>query len=76
MDIRPQIAFLGDYFDGGFHQGPSDGEWTNKSPANHSEIVAKVSYSYQHIDQACDCAQKAFVGWSALSLQELSLIHI
>ena len=61
METYKPIDFLGDYIEGHFIQPlKSDGEVSIHSPGNLDEHVGTISYTYAHIDQACD----------------LSLIHI
>lgn len=65
------IPFLGNYINGEFHsQGLKDEEWSNLSPANHSEVVANCKTSYSHVDECVVSAKKAFVNWSNLKMEE------
>ena len=59
------IPFLGDYINGEFHLPTrKDGSFTNQSPANLAEEVCRLSFSYEHVDQACEAARRAFIEWS------------
>ncbi len=63
------IAYLGDYIQGQFIKSErEDGVIENKSPADLSESVINVPYTYQNVDRACEAAKKAFAEWSALPL--------
>jgi len=65
------IPFLGNFINGEFHsQGLKDEEWSNLSPANHSEVVANCKTSYSHVDECVVSAKKAFVNWSNLKMEE------
>lgn len=64
-------AYLGDYINGEFVKCEnSDGSWENSSPADHSEQVYAGEFCVAHVDQAVESAQKAYLPWARLSLQE------
>ena len=61
----------GNFVDGTF-QLPSDpnGEWAAKSPADFSDEICKVRYSYSSIDDAVKAARAAFHPWRRKSFAE------
>lgn len=64
-------TFLGDFISGRFTKSNRpDGNFKDFSPADLKDEVMHVSYSYEHVDQACDAAKKAFLPWARLSLAE------
>ncbi len=69
-DLKP-MDYLGDYINGGFVKpSKSDGEWEIQSPADLKDRVFSVEYSYDHIEQACQAAKKAYKSWRYTSLEE------
>jgi succinylglutamic semialdehyde dehydrogenase len=62
---------LGDFVDGRF-KIPSDpsGEWVGKSPADFTDEIGRVRYSYASAEEAIHAANRAFESWRHLSLDE------
>ena len=65
MEKLDPIPFKGDYINGEFVTAAKPtGSFTKSSPANLSEEVLHVDYHYDHVDQACESARRAFLEWS------------
>ena len=47
-----------------------DGSFTSTSPADFSDQVLEVEFKFDHIEQACKNARKAFLSWSDKSMEE------
>lgn len=68
---RTSFQFRGQFVGGEF-KVPADpsGEWTVRSPADLSDEVLHVRYSYRAIDEAVSSARAAFSKWRKLPPQE------
>ncbi len=70
MSLTP-MPFLGDYIDGRFVIPSSpDGELKILSPADLRDHVITVKHKLDSVDAAVNSAQKAFLPWARLSLDE------
>jgi succinylglutamic semialdehyde dehydrogenase len=62
-----EIKFRGDLIGGEFTLPERvDGQFLKQSPADLSDTILRVEFSYDHIDQAVKAARKAFADWSML----------
>lgn len=60
FELKPK----GNYIDGEFHfQFDSSGEWTAKSPADFTDVLGQVRYSYASVDEAVKSARTALDFW-------------
>lgn len=70
---KAQFTFQsqGNFIAGQF-QRPSEvnGEWVGKSPADFSDEVAKIQYSYASVDESVHAASGAFRSWKKTPLTE------
>lgn len=65
MTVFEPIIYKGDFIGGEFVLPNSkSGSFTNVSPSNLNEEVITVEFQNDHVDQACEAAQKAFREWS------------
>lgn len=65
------VKSLGDFISGRFVPvEKGDGEFKDISPADLSDHIMTVKYRYDHIDEACAAAKRAFMPWARLSLEE------
>jgi succinylglutamic semialdehyde dehydrogenase len=65
------IKYQGDFINGRFVPvEKGDGEFKDISPADLSDQIMTVKFKYNHIDEACAAAKKAFPAWARLSLDE------
>jgi succinylglutamic semialdehyde dehydrogenase len=66
-----KVTALGDYIGGHFVK-PSkvNGEIVDVSPADLSDEVMRVGFSYDHIERACAEAKKAYLPWARLTMDE------
>lgn len=48
----------------------ADGEFKNFSPADLSDQLGVYHFKYDHVDQACIAAKKAFLPWAKRTLEE------
>lgn len=63
--------FLGDYINGQFVKiDKADGTFKDISPGDLSDQIMTVEYKLDHVDRACEAAQKAFPAWARLKLDE------
>lgn len=65
--------FQGNYIEGQFFTvsgSEKAGEWALKSPADLSDSIGDVAYSYAAIDRAVESALKAFRSWRRVSLSD------
>lgn len=63
--------YKGDYINGRFVISESpDGQLNSVSPADLKDTVLNVEYKYNHIEQACQEARRAYISWSEKSLEE------
>lgn len=63
--------YRGDYINKEFIKPKkADGEFVDISPADKTDLVMKVSYSFEHIEKATEAAKKAFHPWASLAPQE------
>lgn len=66
-----QMQFLGDYIHGQFLvTNQPDGEITDYSPSDLNDLIIKVPFEHDRVEQACAKAKEAFKGWSRLSMDE------
>lgn len=68
---RFQFQAKGNFIAGRFRK-PEDanGEWAAKSPADLTDELGTIQYSYHSIDQAVESARAAFAGWRKKSVDE------
>ena len=68
--LKP-LEFKGSYINGKFTglDNP-DEEWDVKSPSDLSDQVLTVAARNDHVEEACDVAQRAFKDWRKTSLEE------
>lgn len=65
------MAHLGDYIGGRFVRiEKKSGEFKDISPADLSDVVMTVPFSYDHVDLAVEAARKAYGTWRRLSRDE------
>ncbi|WP_413289608.1 succinylglutamate-semialdehyde dehydrogenase [Bdellovibrio sp. HCB337] len=65
------IKHQGDFIAGRFVPvEKGDGEFKDISPADLNDQIMTVKFKYDHIDEACLAAKKAFPGWARLTLDE------
>jgi len=70
MEIYP-IKYQGDFIAGRFVPvEKGDGEFKDISPGDLNDHIMTVKFKYDHIDEACLAAKKAFIPWMRLSLDE------
>lgn len=70
MEIHP-IKYQGDFIAGRFVPvEKGDGEFKDISPGDLNDQIMTVKFKYDHIDQACAAAKKAFIPWTRLTLDE------
>lgn len=70
MEIYP-IKYQGDFIAGRFVPvEKGDGEFKDISPGDLNDQIMTVKFKYDHIDEACLAAKKAFIPWTRLSLDE------
>ncbi|MBU6375374.1 MAG: succinylglutamate-semialdehyde dehydrogenase [Bdellovibrionales bacterium] len=65
--------FLGNYINGQFVKvkpGEKSGEWRAKSPADLSDELGVVAYSFSAVDEAVSAAEGARVAWRKLAVTE------
>lgn len=61
---RFQPKVLGNLIQGQFARPANpNGEWTVKSPADFSDELGKIAYSYSSVEEAVQSSRKAFVTW-------------
>lgn len=71
MSERSPIEFRGNFINGEFVvPSTAQSTFTNYSPADLSERVIEIKTNIDHVDQACEAAQQAFLSWSSLSIEE------
>jgi len=65
------IKYQGDFINGRFVPvEKGEGEFKDISPADLSDQIMTVKFKYNHIDEACAAAKKAFPAWARLTLDE------
>lgn len=65
------IKFQGDFIAGRFVSVEKpDGEFKDVSPGDLNDVIMTVKFKYDHIDEACAAAKKAFLPWARLSMDE------
>lgn len=65
------ISYKGDFINGRFVPvSKGDGEFKDVSPADLNDVIMKVGFKHDHIDEACAAAKKAYPQWAMLSLDE------
>lgn len=71
MEMPSAIAFTGDYINGQFvKSNRPDTEWKVLSPADLKDHITTIEAKYDHVEEACVVAKKAFAQWSKLSLDD------
>ncbi len=66
-----KIESKGNYIDGRFIEPPdASGSWDLKSPADFSDVVATVKFSYRAVDEAVGAARIAWKSWKRTSFSE------
>lgn len=71
MSTVKTVSFLGDYINGQFvFPTKKDGEFTDISAGDLLDQIMKVQYQFSHVDQAVESAEKAFLPWARLSLED------
>lgn len=61
----------GDFINGKFVSiTKPDGHIKDVSPADLADVVMTAPFLHQHVDLACESAQKAFLPWARLSMDE------
>lgn len=64
-------VFAGDFINGRFIKNEKpDGQFTDISPADLSDLVMTVSYRLDQVDKACMAAKEAYMPWARLSQLE------
>lgn len=65
------MDYFGDLIDGRFRRPErADGEIRVLSPGDLNDVVGTIEYRFDHVDEACEAARRAFPAWAALSLGE------
>jgi succinylglutamic semialdehyde dehydrogenase len=68
---RASLEFKGSFIGGNFNlPGDPNGSWSVKSPADETDVLAKVSFSYEDIDRSVSAAKDAFKKWKSTSIGE------
>lgn len=71
MSSLEKIQFLGNYINGKFVVPErADGNIKDISPGDLDDQIMTVNFCSEHVDLACESAQKAFLSWSHLPLEE------
>ncbi len=69
-ELKP-IEFKGNFVDGEFViPTGSKLKFENFSPANLNDKTIEIQTDIDHVTQACEAAQRAFVEWSVLSIEK------
>lgn len=70
MEIHP-IKYQGDFISGRFVPAEKgDGEFKDISPGDLNDQIMTVRFKYDHIEEACLAAKRAFLPWARLTLEE------
>ncbi len=65
------LKYKGSFIDGKFTKSSrKDESWSLNSPADFEDHLFDISVAFEDVDLACESAKKAFVSWSALSIDE------
>ncbi|MDX9730162.1 MAG: succinylglutamate-semialdehyde dehydrogenase [Bdellovibrionales bacterium] len=65
--IESAVGYIGDYIDGQFIKPDrADGEFSAVSPADLSDVLARLEYRYDHVSRATEAARRAFPAWARL----------
>ncbi len=65
--------YKGDYINGEFIKGQRpDGEVLDFCPGDKKDHIMTFSYSFDHVNVACEAAKKAFVEWSQTTIEKRS----
>ncbi len=65
------MSYQGDFINGKFLKvEKADGNFKDTSPADLSDLIMTVPYSYAHVDQAVEAARKAYLPWARLGLEQ------
>ncbi len=71
MSAETKIEFLGDFFQGQFQKPKNpDGQFKDISPSDLKDQITEVFYSLNHIDMSVESAEKAFLPWARLTIDE------
>lgn len=71
MSFKYEIKFKGDFLDGMFREPERiSGQFYDISPADLNDQVMKVSFDYDHVDEACRIAKLAYPQWSRLTVAQ------
>jgi succinylglutamic semialdehyde dehydrogenase len=66
-----QSEYIGDFINGQFVKSiKPDGSFKDISPADLSDLVMTVPFSYSHVDSAVESAKKAYPAWAKLKIEE------
>jgi succinylglutamic semialdehyde dehydrogenase len=69
--MNPANQYLGDFISGKFVPVTnSDGQFKDISPADLTDSIMTVPFSYSNIDKAVAAAREAFLPWAKLSLDQ------
>jgi succinylglutamic semialdehyde dehydrogenase len=71
MKQTTALKYQGDFIAGRFVPvEKADGEFKDVSPGDLNDVLMTVKFKYDHIDEACAAAKKAFLPWARLSFEE------
>jgi succinylglutamic semialdehyde dehydrogenase len=71
MKHTASFKYLGDFISGRFVPvEKGDGEFKDVGPGDLSDVIMNVKFKYDHVDEACLAAKKAFPAWARLSMEE------
>lgn len=71
MGSVKKIEFKGDYINNSWILPKSgDSSWNIYSPSDIKDHIISIDSSYQHVEEACASARKAFYSWSHLNVNE------
>lgn len=67
----------GDFINGTFVKpDPPEGDWKIQSPANLKDEIINPTFSYRHIDQACEAAAHAYKSWKVQTNRNEFLLRL
>jgi succinylglutamic semialdehyde dehydrogenase len=71
MKHTASFKYLGDFISGRFVPvEKGDGEFKDIGPGDLSDVIMNVKFKYDHVDEACIAAKKAFPAWARLPMEE------
>lgn len=71
MNMSKTEIFAGDFINGQFVKvDKPDGQFKDVSPGDLNDLVMNVSFSYSHVDRACEAAKRAYPSWAKLNFDE------